>query len=385
MTQILLVAHVGETFGHVADALSIGRALVTRGLSVGIAASEPARDFVRQSGVQLAFYPVRWNWSHNSSGLNGLSSQFLAEVVATCNDLMGVFEQTEPDLVLGLPGFASTPVARRCGVPHASVLHGIHLAPLINLRLFTTVESAVLAFARRVCLGPLNEALEVVSRKLGGPHLNYHSYIESEKIFLPQPSVPFESQPNIHVTNFVRGSLGRAFDGDPDQRQGACYITFGSGNRCDISRVIHAAREVFDKVVLSAGDLKLGPLPLNTVVRRTIASWSLAGRVAAVVSHGGVGTVGTFCESGTPQLIIPTEITQATMAVFAAQAGIATNLGLESFATRSKLGRQLPELTDHELRIALNQLRHQPAARRPPSSGAEEIAEQLATHVFAPV
>lgn len=383
MKRILIVAHVGETFGHVADALSIARALVRRGLTVEIAAAPRAADMTAESGIDLAFYPVRWDWSHNASRLNGLSSQFVRHIVDTTEDLLALLERTAPDLVLGLPGFASSQVTRYCGVPHVSVLHGIHLAPLIELEGASPVESAVLAMASRACLGPLNEAFDVVSRKTGAPRLDYYAYIESERLFVPQPGLPFKAPPNMYVTNFIRSSLGPPFNGDRSRLQGACYVTFGSGNRCDIAQVVRVARDVFDEVVVSVGQVQLDPLATGTIVRPLIASWSLAGRVAAVVSHGGVGTVGTFSEWGTPQMIIPTELTQAMMAIFSARAGIARYVGLQSFAKRTELGRQLPKLNDHELRQAMLALRVDGAAQhRPPSSGADEIAARLAGEVL---
>jgi len=109
-----------------------------------------------------------------------------------------------------------------------------------------------------------------------------------------------------------------------------------------------------------------------------IASSSLAGQVAAVISHGGIGTVGTFAEHGTPQLIIPTELDQATMAVHAARLGLAMHCGLDSWARRGKLGRQLPEFSEAEFVSLLYIFRStRKSSAKFVSSGASDILPAL--------
>src|SRR3989338_4042888 len=344
--RILIIPHVGETFGHYADALSIARELALRGCTIEIASTPRVASAPISSGLQCDFHPIRWNWSHNSCELDGLSSEFVTRILETTEDLMSVVKQSSPDLILGLPGFASTQVARHYGVPHISILHGVHLAPLIEWKDTTVTELAVLDMCRKICLGALNDAFQVLNRTVGLPSLDYGTFITSETIFIPQPNLPFQKLDNMFITQFIRASLGPQFDGDQTKLEGSCYVTFGSGNPCDITRVILLAREVFPRVVANTGRLNLGPFPSGVITRSFIASSSLAGHVAAVVSHGGVGTIGTFAEWGTPQLIIPTELTQAAMAIYSSRAGIAKYVGLESFVKRSRLGRQLPDFTD---------------------------------------
>lgn len=376
--RVLLIVHVGETFGHLARALSITRELLARNCTVEIASAPRAERLVIDSGLRCSFRPVRWDWSHNSSELDGLSSDFLSRILETTEDLTGIVRQARPDFILGMPGFASTQIARYYNIPHASVIHGTHLAPLIELSNPTAAEQAVINLARRICFGPLNNAFQVLNRIYGLPLLDYQSYIDSETIFIPQPGLPFRERSNMFTTSFARGTLGSDFDGNKALLDGACYVTFGSGNPCDITRVLRLTRKVFTRVVTNTGRLDPGDLPDGVITRPYIASTSLMGRVAAVVSHGGIGTVGTFAERGIPQLIIPTEIDQASMAVHAARAAIARSVGLESFTHRKQLGRQLPEFSDMEFLTALEGLRGQAVAPSPAlSSGAEEIAEAV--------
>ena len=376
--RILIIAHIGETFGHLARGLSIAKQLSIHGCNIEIASAPRSAEVVARAGLQCDFHPVRWDWSHNSCELEGLSSKFLSCILDTTKDLMEIVKARSPDFILSMPGFASTQIARHLGIPHASVIHGTHLAPFIKLEDATDTELYILEMSKKVCLGPLNDAFHVLNRTFGLPWLDYKSYIQSEMIFIPQPGLPFGKFDNMLVTNFVRASLGPTFDGDQAELKGCCYVTFGSGNPCDITRVILLAREVFPKVIANTGTLNIGPFPKDVITRPFIASSSLAGRVAAVISHGGIGTVGTFAEAGTPQLIIPTELDQANMAIHASRTGVAKHVGLESFLYRSRLGRYLSDFRDDELLRAMDQIRNQPASTSVVhSTGAEEIASRI--------
>src|SRR5574341_1145047 len=263
--RILIIPHVGETFGHYADALSIARELALRGCTIEIASTPRVSGAAISPGLQCNFYPVRWNWSHNSCDLDSLSSEFVTRILETTEDLMNVVKGTLPDLILGLPGFASTQVARHYGVPHMSILHGVHLAPLLDWKDTTVTELAVLDMCRKICLGPLNDAFQVLKRTVGLPSLDYETFINSETIFVPQPGLPIQKLDSMFLTNFVRASLGPPFDGDQADLDGSCYVTFGSGNPCDISRIILLASKVFPTVVAKTARLNPGPLPAGLI------------------------------------------------------------------------------------------------------------------------
>jgi len=234
----------------------------------------------------------------------------------------------------------------------------------------------VLSFGRRIaCGGSFDSILSHLSTRLGLPKLTYNEYLRTEPIFVPQPGLPLPDFDNLYQVGFIRASLGPPFDETHVNLDRACYITFGSGNPCDVTRIVQVARSVFPWVIVSTSATPLRQIPSQVIARPFIASSSLAGRVTTVVSHGGIGTVGTFAEHRTPQLIIPTEIDQATMAVHANRLGIARHCGLDAWARRPRLGRHLPEFDDKELLSTLEALQSGPMGPgNIVCSGASEIA-----------
>jgi hypothetical protein len=131
-------------------------------------------------------------------------------------------------------------------------------------------------------------------------------------------------------------------------------------------------------VIVTTGDTDLAQSIPNVVAQPYIASASLAGKVAAVVNHGGLGTVGTFAEYHTPQLIVPTELDQAMTALAAFRLGISTHFGLDIWEHRQPTGRRLPPLDCAAFTASLVALRdaHRSATDHG-AWGAAEIAEVL--------
>lgn len=113
---------------------------------------------------------------------------------------------------------------------------------------------------------------------------------------------------------------------------------------------------------------------LESLFIGSVASRSLAGHVRAVVSHGGLGTVGTFAEFGHPQLVIPTEFDQATTGLYCRATGIAATCGLEAWPSRRSLGRQLPPLSADTIRQQVTLLSKQTKQASHSASGADDIA-----------
>ena len=377
--RILIVAHTGETLGHLAKGLAIADELIARGCHVEIAASQKGEKLIRTWNDSCTHHILRWAWSHNSCDLDGPSSNFFRLPLETASDILALLRSVRPDIVVGLPGILSTQASRHFGIRHVSILHGPYLAPRTKLANPNPVESAILELAKKVCLGPVNKGFSLLSQTFGVPWLDYQMYLQTETIFVPHPGLEMAGADNIRRFGFVRSSIGAPFDPGGPNPSGACLVTFGSGNPCDISRIIRLTRTVFESVIVTAGQLNPGKATDGIfTTKRYVAYRSLAGRVAAVVCHGGVGTVGTFAESGTPMLIIPTEIDQAITAIYASRLGIARHCGLASFKQRKKLGRQLPDFSDEEFLANLRILQHtdrQPG--RIVSSGAAEIASAI--------
>lgn len=374
--RVLFVVHVGETLGHLARAITVARELEKCGCIAECAGHERAGPLWRAAALNGAFHPVSWDWSHNESDPATLSARLGARLLDSVSQMREVFERCEPDYVVGFPGFASVQLARHYRIPHAAVVHGSYLAPLIHLADATPEETAVLSLTTRVCVGPLNDAFRLVARRLSLPILSYEEFMETERIFVAQPGLPFRRRRNTTIVGFIKASLGEPLREPPAHDADAVFVTFGTGNLCDFSRLLELARDMFTRVIANTGSLSLTVGPDRVTTRPFISSSDIASRVRAVVSHGGIGTVGTFAEHGLPQLIVPTEPDQANTAIHTRRAGLAETLGLESFLERTTLGRRLPVFSDSDFLEALTRLKGARVARVP-ADGAAAIAADL--------
>lgn len=373
--NIVIVAHVGETLGHVIRGLSIAEALRARGASVVFVTSTVARQIVQSRGFEVE--PNEWSWSHNASSVDDVTPDFARKVLRTMTALGEVLRRRQPDLAIGVPGLASIQPAWAAGVEHVSLVHGPYLAPLVDVSGLDDYERRIVSLAARVCLGSVNQMFRLAHVKLRLPAMNYDMFVSKQRLLVPHPGYPFAGPSNIRRVGFIRASYGGPVPPDLDLGR-TCYVTFGSGNPCDISQIVNAASEVFEHVLVTTG-MAAPPLtaPRNAVVRSDVASAAIAGRAQAVVTHGGLGTIGTFARSGTPQLIIPTELDQAVTAVFAVHSGIARQYGLEHFAMRTRLGRQLPQFDPASLRAAVGRLREGTQETAVESNGAADVAALL--------
>lgn len=381
---ILMAAHIGETLGHLARGLAIADELTANGSRVEFACSEKASWLLKGWKRRYVHHTVRWPFSHNGCNPIKPSTAFLGVVREMNADVLALLKRLQPDLVIGLPGIFTTQAARSVGIPHVSILHGPYLSPIDYFDNLSITEAAVLQFSRSIFSGGCIDAIyEELHRSLSLPNLTYDELLKTEQIFVPQPGMRLPHRGNIHVVGFIRASFGPPCELDPTVLGNSCYVTFGSGNPCDISRIIELCRNVFPTVLVSTGQNTLREVPSGAVARPFIASSSLAGRIPVVVSHGGIGTVGTFVEYATRQIIIPTELDQATMAIHAARLGIAQHCGLDAWASVPMLGRQLPKFEEEEFVALLTQLKSKPSTSAGfECSGASQIAQTLSPHNF---
>ena len=132
--KVLFMVHVGGLLGHLARAITIARELVRRNCIVECVGHKRAEEFWIAAGLRGAFHSVSWDWSHNKvipprSALSWEQSCF-CKVYTISGKSWSV---PQPDFIVGMPGFTSAQLARLYGIPHSSVIHGPHLAPLIRL------------------------------------------------------------------------------------------------------------------------------------------------------------------------------------------------------------------------------------------------------------
>jgi|GEM_PF-5469680 len=373
----VLVVHIGETVGHLVRALAVADELAERNVQVEIICDDQAKWLLSSWRNRFRHYPISWPFSHNGM-TTGVPTKELRDVVASVNrELVHLLDQLQPDVVLGFPGVFSVQCARYVGARHSSILHGPYLSPLLPLAVFSDLERRVIEFGSQFFGNCVNAIYEHLHKVFGFKPLTYKEYLQTENIYIPQPSLPLPSWGNLNVGHFIRASFGPPAQLEEASLTNACYVTFGSGNPCSIDQVVRAAEAVFSKVIVSAGKQKLASKKPTTICYPFVASSSLAGKVRAVISHGGIGTVGTFAEYGTPQLIIPTEVDQATMAVHAGRSGIASTVGLSSWAINPKLGRTMPDLKDSELFAAISALQIQEPYACEEADGASIIAQAI--------
>lgn len=379
--KVLFLVHIGETIGHLVRALSIADELSIRRASIVIACSPRGKRLLNGWHKQYAHYPVTWSFSHNSCSASPPVPEHFYEGVRTslvqCSDII---DFTKPDCVIGCPGIFTAQLAKARGVRHFSILHAPYVAPITKFIALQEHERSIVNFARSIFIdGVVDSIYERLSSDIGMPSMSYIDYLINDEIFIAQGGIELcRSLPNIHRVNFIRGSYGPPYESENGRPQSTCYITFGSGNPCPIGGVISACATVFEKVIVSLGQSHLdGPVPKNVEIYSAISSASLAGRVSTVISHGGIGTVGTFAEQGVRQVIIPTELDQAMMAIHARLLAIALPLGLESWAQNPRLGRRLPDIRDEELQEALLSVKDLGQRIVHCASGAQEIAEIL--------
>ena len=179
------------------------------------------------------------------------------------------------------------------------------------------VESVVLEFARKIFIGGCADIIyNNLSNRLGVPKITYNEYLHTETILVPQFGLPIKKLPNIHIFNFIRASFGPRINLNRLDLENSCYITFGTGNPCDITNIVRIARKVFQQVIVSTGNTNLKNNFIGVINKPFIPSSSLVGKTSVVISHGGIGTVGTFAEYKTPQIVIPTEIESSNYGYF---------------------------------------------------------------------
>ena len=377
--HIMMITHVGDTVGHVVRGLALADALTAEGARVEFAVDPRSQWLFDTWPSSYRTHCVRWDFSHNAFSRTAAPDRVLTGVVNANRDLLSVLESSKPDLALGFPGIFSFQACRALGIPHSCVMHGPYLSPLLDIPDASPAERAVLDLTSEILLGgAVDQVLVRLSTELGLPEATTRRALAEEAIICPQPGLPFALScgKNVRVADYIAASYGPPPPAQLSQDSEVCYVTFGSGNPCDVSAVARCAADVYRTVLVSPGDLRLEGLPDNVVVCRAVASQALVGRVSAVISHGGIGTVGTFAQVGTPQLVIPTEPDQATMAVHGTRHGVAIQCGLEEWSRSPQTGRRLPVLETLKLRSAVEQMRDMnPAAwTKTPARGATEIA-----------
>jgi UDP:flavonoid glycosyltransferase YjiC (YdhE family) len=139
-------------------------------------------------------------------------------------------------------------------------------------------------------------------------------------------------------------------------------------------RAIEAARRVDAEFILTADDAtaaSLGPLPPNVRVTGWVPLRELIRTCAAIIHHGGLGSMLTACVAGIPQFAIPEgfgyEFNARSMARYGfGLTGAASDITADAISTL---------LNDPRLKNAAQQIRREIEQLPPPSEMLHQIAE----------
>lgn len=301
--------------GHYGPVLELAQAAKAAGHAVAFATGEPYDERARSDGFE-AFTAgpsesFRAEWAPRFPGFDGLVGDdmrrfFLTrvfadlELVPRADAVDGVVDAWRPDLVVSevaeLPGPL---VAAAHGLPSASVSYGA----LITLALLR--ETAAAAAPHWSARGLEPDPYAGLFRGL---------YVDTCPPSLQNPEIADVPAP-VQRLRPAAAEVGPT--GDPPSWLAALpdplvYVTLGTvWNRdLDVFRcVLDALRDEPGSVVVTVGRENdpdaLGPQPPNVAVHRFVPQAVLLPRCAAVVAHGGAGTMLGALASGVPLLVLP--------------------------------------------------------------------------------
>jgi sterol 3beta-glucosyltransferase len=332
------------TRGDVQPYVALGRGLVAAGHRVSIATQEDHEPFV--TGHGLGFRPMGGNfrelldspagreWVESGDSLFRYIKAIKAFMVPVAECCLGDVETAVEgaDVLLFQPfSLWGVHAAEAAQIPYAVVSY---------LPFVATRELAPIMFSKAPAWGWLRMALGRMSlRMLFKPFAPLHNAYRAERGLQPMPSDPWSAMvdrgvPFLHLyseTLVPRPSdwpshatvTGPCFlDGptEPDvdeelraflaEGEPPIYIGFGSMTGRDPETLTRIAIEAIETLGIRAilvtgwGGLQAADLPRTVVARPSVPHDWLFPQVAAVVHHGGAGTVAAGLRAGRPTLVV---------------------------------------------------------------------------------
>ena len=354
--------------GHLHPVVPVAEALRSAGHDVAFASSASFEPSIEELGFDA--YPVGPDWleTHADDVLPGFLSttpdehtRLFAEIAGrgTVDDLAGLIDAWQPHVVVRTPmEFAAWPAAERSGRPHAVV--GF-MVPLPRELVAVWAGDDLRVLLERAGADP-DPALERVFGDL---------YLDLMPPVLLPPDWRLPA-----VRQIVRPAIAKARTRTPPPWFAAyerpiVLVTFGTifNHRPELwSRTVEAVADLPVDVVATYGRGRpvpdVGPVPANVRFEPYLDLAALLPRCAAVVTHGGYGTVVAALLHGVPLCCIPVTADNPVnaYAVEQANAGIAcTTRMVEGFA----FGVADPAaLSADAVRAALTTLLDEPSYRR---------------------
>lgn len=338
--QRVLVAAFGDP-GHVFPAISLGRALAGRGHEVVIETWEERREVVEGAG--LGFAAAEEYRMFPPPEPDSEDGQHAAEAALALQPLL---EEMRPDAVVAdILTLAPALAAERAGIPLATLVP--HIYPVvepgqpyfaIGLRTPRTPLGRGVwragQRALRVGLEQGREDLNRQRRRLGLPPLErFHGGISPELALVatyPLLEYPRAWPAGVEVTGPMTFEIPHPDVDLPPGDAPLILVAPSTAHDSDNHLVRTALAALGDEPVrVVATTNRVRPqrpieVPANAVLVDWLSYSQLMPRAAAVVSHGGHGTVARALGAGTPLLISPItgDMSETAMRVDWAGAGL---------------------------------------------------------------
>lgn len=302
-------------YGHVLPMVPLAQALLAHGHEVLWATAADAAGLVRAAGIETADAGLTEEQMADARrgilrAAAGLRPEQLAGHVfprmfgrartpAMVDDLLPVARRWRPDLVVHEQGELAGPlIGALLGVPH--VTHSFGGAAPAAILAEAAQHVAPLWAEHGQSMPPYAGCFEHLYLDICPPPLQT---VPVDHIAHVQPLRP-ESYTGEATESLPPGV--RTDDGRP-----LVYLTLGTvQNKPDLLRAVVAAVAELDvRVLVTVGPqgdpAALGPQPPHVMVERYVSQTSVLPRCAAVVSHGGSGTVLGAAGLGLPQVCLP--------------------------------------------------------------------------------
>jgi len=372
-------------YGHVLPMLPLARAAVAAGHDVLWATGAEACRVVRAAGIDAAeagltnaeAAPLRAAARRAAAGLAPedvptrvfplLFGAGRTEPMLT--DLLPVAREWQPDLLLHENGELAAPlVATLVGVPHA--VHAFGGAIPASILADGSAHVARLWSSHGVDMPPYAGCYLHLYLDICPPSLQT---VAVDHISAIQPARPVtydgEAVPDL-------AAVLPEDDGSP-----LVYVTLGTvSNRVDLlSSLVRTIATLGARLLVTVGPdvdpAALGPEPTGVRVRQWVPQAHVLPHCAAVVSHGGSGTVLATAALGLPQLCLPQAADQFRNATGLVRAGAGLALHPDE-ASPGAVTRAVREILDSaELREGAGRVRDEIAAMPPPEAVVAELAE----------
>ena len=367
-----VLATVG-TRGDVQPMLALAQALVVRGHSVLVACPPSFGDWVRSHGIEHAAL---------GEDLSALLEESDGKLARSLRGMRGYFAQQMAlqgprlvELAQGADVIAGTAmawmvrsVAEKLDIPARGVLPStclpsrLHPPPLMPFYGLPQAVNAALwwlsdSVQDRLMLEPVNQARARLDLQPVAS-FTHHLFAELEQVIAADPEVlppdpawqgryPYIGFAFLEDASPLEAALERWLAaGEPPVYVGFGSMTFGARER--VARAVRQALAEVGRRCLVSGAIasalvQLGPLPPHFFVVRDAPHAALFPRCAAVVHHGGSGTMAAALRAGVPQVILPVMLDQFHHAHHLLRLGLAPTAPKLANVTARKLARALQE------------------------------------------